>query len=69
MAIFKGSGVALVTPMKENGQINYDALEALIEDQLANHTDAFIICGTTGEAPTLEDDEHLEAIGRSVEII
>ncbi|MBR4764031.1 MAG: dihydrodipicolinate synthase family protein, partial [Lachnospiraceae bacterium] len=53
MAIFKGSGVALVTPMKENGQINYDALEALIEDQLANHTDAFIICGTTGEAPTL----------------
>ena len=60
MAIFKGSGVALVTPMKENGQVDFDVLEALLEDQLKNGTDAFIICGTTGEAPTLDDDEHLE---------
>ncbi|MBQ5361020.1 MAG: 4-hydroxy-tetrahydrodipicolinate synthase [Lachnospiraceae bacterium] len=69
MAIFKGSGVALVTPMKENGQVDFDVLEALLEDQLKNGTDAFIICGTTGEAPTLDDDEHLETIKRSVEII
>ena len=67
MAIFKGAGVAIVTPMKENGEINYEVLGALIEDQIANHTDAIIICGTSGEAPTLEDDEHLEAIRYTVE--
>ena len=67
MAIFKGAGVAMVTPMKGNGEINYEALGALIDDQIANHTDAIIICGTTGEAPTLEDDEHLEAIGFTVD--
>ena len=67
MAIFTGAGVALVTPMKDNGEINYEVLDKLIEDQIANHTDAIIICGTTGEAPTLEDDEHLEAIRFTVE--
>ncbi len=67
MALFKGAGVAMVTPMKDNGEINYDALGKLIEDQIAGHTDAIIICGTTGEAPTLEDDEHLEAIRFTVE--
>ena len=67
MAIFKGAGVALVTPMKENGEINYEVLGALIEDQIRNHTDAIIICGTSGEAPTLEDDEHLEAIRYTVD--
>ena len=45
MSIFKGSGVAIVTPMKENGEVNYDAYEALLEDQIANHTDAVITCG------------------------
>lgn len=67
MSVFKGSGVALVTPMKENGDINYDALDALIESQIAGGTDALIVCGTSGEAPTLDDDEHLEAIRFSVE--
>ena len=67
MSIFKGAGVAIVTPMKDNGEINYEVLGALIDDQIANHTDAIIICGTTGEAPTLEDDEHLEAIRFTVE--
>ena len=66
MAIFKGAGVALVTPMKENGEINYEVLGDLIEDQIAKKTDAIIICGTSGEAPTLEDDEHLEAIRYTV---
>ena len=67
MAIFKGAGVALVTPMKENGEINYDVLGDLIEDQIMKKTDAIIICGTSGEAPTLEDDEHLEAIRYTVD--
>ena len=68
MSIFKGSGVALATPMKENGEINFDSLEKLIEAQIAGGTDALIVCGTSGEAPTLDDDEHLEAIRFSVEV-
>ena len=50
MALFKGAGVAMATPMKENGEIDYEVLGRLIEDQIAGHTDAIIICGTTGEA-------------------
>ncbi len=68
MSIFKGSGVALVTPMKENGEINYESLEKLIEAQIAGGTDALIVCGTSGEAPTLDDPEHLDAIRFSVEV-
>ena len=68
MSIFKGSGVALATPMKENGEINYDALENLIEAQIAGGTDALIVCGTSGEAPTLDDPEHLKAIRVAVEV-
>ena len=67
MAIFKGAGVALVTPMKENGEVNFESLERLLEDQIANGTDAVISVGTTGEAPTLDDDEHLEVIRFCVE--
>ena len=67
MAIFKGAGVALVTPMKENGEVNYESLERLLEDQIVNGTDAIIAVGTTGEAPTLDDDEHLEVIRFCVE--
>ena len=67
MALFRGAGVAIVTPMKDNGEIDYEVLGQLIEDQIAGHTDAIIICGTTGEAPTLEDDEHLEAIRYTVD--
>ena len=52
MAIFKGAGVAIVTPMFENGEVNYDKLGELLEYQIANSTDAIIICGTTGEAST-----------------
>ncbi len=60
--IFKGSGVAIITPMLENGDINYPVFEELIEFQIANNTDAIIVCGTTGEASGLDDNEHLEAI-------
>lgn len=59
--IFTGSATALVTPLSEKG-IDFDALEKIIEFQIENSTDALVICGTTGEAPTLEDDEHLAAI-------
>lgn len=62
MAVFKGSGVAIVTPMYEDGKVNYDKLAELIEYQIANGTDAIIICGTTGEASTLTHGEHLQAI-------
>ncbi len=62
MSIFKGAGVAIATPMKGNGEINYETFEKLIEDQIKNETDCIIVVGTTGEAPTLDDDEHLEAI-------
>ena len=68
MAIFKGAGVAMATPMKEDGSINFDAMEKMIEYQIRNHTDAIIAVGTSGEASTLDDDEHLEAIRFCVEI-
>ena len=51
--LFTGSGVALVTPMNPDGSINYGKIEELVDWHIANSTDALIICGTTGEAPTL----------------
>lgn len=62
MAIFKGAGVAIVTPMKENGEVNYEVFGEIVEEQIANGTDAIIVCGTTGEASTLTHEEHLECI-------
>lgn len=62
MSIFEGAGVALVTPFKENGEINYSKLEQLVEDQIAGGTDSIIVCGTTGEAATLTHDEHIREI-------
>lgn len=62
MAIFKGAGVAIVTPMKEDGSIDYDVYGRLIDWQIENGTDAIVAVGTSGEAPTLDDDEHIEAI-------
>ncbi|MBE7048224.1 MAG: 4-hydroxy-tetrahydrodipicolinate synthase [Ruminococcaceae bacterium] len=64
--IFIGSGVALVTPFCENG-VNFDALGSLIDFQIANRTDALIICGTTGEASTMPDEEHIAAIQYAVD--
>ena len=66
MSIFRGAGVAIVTPMKSDGSINYQTFEKLIEDQIRHKTDCIIVCGTSGEAPTLDDDEHLEAISFTV---
>lgn len=62
MSIFKGAGVAIVTPMKENGEVNYEVFGEIVEDQIAGGTDAIIVCGTTGEASTLSHEEHLECV-------
>ena len=67
MAIFKGAGVALVTPMHEDLSINYEKLDELLEEQIAAGTDAIIICGTTGESATLSAKEHLDAIKFTIE--
>lgn len=62
MAIFTGAGVAIVTPMNPDGTVNFDKLGELIDFQLENHTDSIIITGTTGEASTLSEEEHVECI-------
>ena len=63
MAIFEGAGVALVTPFKENGEVNYETLEEIVEEQIAGGTDSIIVCGTTGEASTMSHEEHLDVVG------
>ena len=67
MSIFKGAAVAIITPFQENREINYPKLAEIIDDQIAHHTDAIVICGTTGESSTLTHVEHLEAIRFTVE--
>ena len=62
MSVFKGAAVAIVTPMYENGEVNYPKLGEIIEYQIAHKTDAIVICGTTGEASTLSHEEHIEVI-------
>lgn len=67
MAIFKGAGVALITPFNEDETVNYDMLGELIERQIAGKTDAIIVCGTTGEPATMTEDEKLAVIRYAVE--
>ena len=67
MAIFKGAGVAIVTPMHQDGSINYDKLDELLDFQISNGTDAIIICGTTGESSTMTHGEHLATIRFAVD--
>ncbi len=64
--IFTGSAVAIITPFKNN-KIDYDALGKIIDFQIENKTDAIVICGTTGEASTLSDEEHVEEIAFTVQ--
>lgn len=64
--LFTGAGTALVTPMNDSG-IDYDAYGRIIDFQIENGADALIVCATTGEAPTLDDDEHLEAVSFAVD--
>ncbi|MEE1010942.1 MAG: 4-hydroxy-tetrahydrodipicolinate synthase [Acutalibacteraceae bacterium] len=67
--VFTGAGVAIVTPFTSDNKINYDKLAELIEFQIANKTDAIIICGTTGEGSTLDHDEHSNAIKFTVDVV
>ena len=67
MAIFKGAGVAIITPFHEDGSVNYEKFGEHIEAQIAGGTDAIIVCGTTGEASTLTHEEHLDVIRYCVE--
>ena len=69
MAVFTGAGVAIVTPFKENGEVNYEEFAKQIEAQIAGETDAIIVCGTTGEASTLTHEEHIEVIRYCVEVV
>ena len=67
MSIFTGAGVAIVTPMNEDGSVNFDKLGELIDYQINHKTDCIIICGTTGESSTLTHEEHLACIKYAVE--
>lgn len=69
MELFTGSGVALITPFDENGDVNYSRLREILEFHVINHTDAIIVTGTTGEGSTLSDEEKISVIEFTVDII
>ena len=62
MDMFTGAGVAIATPFKADGAVDYDAFDRLIEFQIEKGTDAIIVCGTTGESATLSEEEHIEVV-------
>lgn len=65
--VFQGAGVAIITPMNPDGSINFAELGRIIDDQIAHHTDAIVICGTTGESATMSEEEHLACIRFAVD--
>lgn len=67
MAIFTGSGVALVTPFLADQSVDYEGLDRLLEYHVSHATDSIIICGTTGESSTLSEEEHMDVIKFAVE--
>ena len=69
MALFKGAGVALITPFHEDGSVNYEKLTEILEEQIAEGTDAIVAVGTTGEAATLTEDEHIEVVAHTVKVV
>ena len=69
MALFKGAGVALITPFHEDGSVNYEKLTEILEEQIAEGTDAIVAVGTTGEAATLTEDEHIEVVAQTVKVV
>ena len=69
MSIFKGAGVAITTPFKADGSVDFDRFTEQIEYQIANKTDAIIVCGTTGEASTLTHEEHLAVIKHCCQVV
>lgn len=69
MAIFTGCGVAIITPFLEDGNVDFDGFRDMIEWQIAEGMDAIVVCGTTGEASTLDDDEHVETVRFCVDVV
>jgi 4-hydroxy-tetrahydrodipicolinate synthase len=67
MSIFTGAGVAIITPFNEDGTVNFEEFGRIIEDQIQGGSDAIIVCGTTGESSTMDDDEHVATIKYCVE--
>ena len=67
MSLFRGSGVALVTPFTEEKDVNYEELERLIDYQIEGGTDAIIVCGTTGEPATMTEEERLSVISYTID--
>ena len=67
MAVFTGAGVAIVTPFHDDGSVNYDKFAEIIEEQIAQSTDAIIVCGTTGESACLSEEEHVDVIRFCIE--
>lgn len=67
MSLFTGAGVAMITPMKSNGEVDFEKMKEIVDFHVNNGTDAIIVCGTTGEAATLSHEEHLECIRKCVE--
>lgn len=67
MTIFKGAGVAVITPMKDNLEVNYEKLDEILEEQISGQTDSIIICGTTGESATMSEEEHMKVIRFTIE--
>ena len=62
MSLFTGAAVAIITPFKDDLSVDYEQFAKIIEEQIAGKTDAIVVCGTTGEAATLSQKEHLDAI-------
>src|SRR5665647_1829994 len=69
MAIFTGCGVAIVTPFLSDGSVDFEEFRNLIEWQIAEGIDSIVVCGTTGEASTLDDHEHIETIRFCVDVV
>ena len=67
--VFTGAGVAIITPFKSNGEVNYEEFGRIIDHQIAHGTDAIIVCGTTGESSTLHDKEHREVVAWCCEYV
>ena len=67
--VFTGAGVAIITPFKSTGEVNYEEFGRIIDYQIAHHTDAIIVCGTTGEASALHDKEHREVLAWCCEYV
>ncbi len=69
MAIFKGAGCAIATPFFEDGSVNYEEFDRLIDFQIGNGTDSIIVCGTTGESATMTEDEHMEVVRHCISYV